>query len=65
LTLAFAPGGSVGEESTWRNAGDYRFDPWVEKIPRRRAWQTTPVFFPGESHGQTSLVGYSPWGQKG
>ena len=32
-----------------------RFDPWVGKIPWRRAWQTTPVFLPGESHGQRSL----------
>ena len=32
------------------NAGDrHGFDPWVEKIPWRRAWQTTPVFLPGES----------------
>ena len=30
----------------------------------KRAWQPTPVFVPGESHGQRSLVGYSPWGQK-
>ena len=36
------------------------FDPWVGKIPRRRAWQPTPVFLPGESHGQSSLEGYSP-----
>ena len=34
------------------------FDPWVRKIPRRRKWQPTSVFFPGESHGQ-SLAGYS------
>ena len=40
------------------------FDPWVRKIPQRRAWQPTPVFFPGESHGQRSLAGYSPWGHK-
>ena len=39
-----------------------RFDPWVEKIPWRRKWQPTPVFLPGESHGQRSLAGYSPWG---
>ena len=32
--------------------------------PLRRAWQPTPVFFPGESHGQRSLVGYSPYGSK-
>ena len=39
-------------------------EPWVGKIPWRRAWQPTPVFLPGESHGQRSLVGYSPRGQK-
>ena len=32
------------------------FDPWVRKIPWRRKWQPTPVFLPGESHGQRSLV---------
>ena len=31
---------------------------------RRRQWQPTPVLLPGESHGQRSLVGYSPWGHK-
>ena len=35
------------------------FDPWVGKIPWRRKWQPTPVFWPGESHGQRSLVGSS------
>ena len=30
----------------------------------RREWQSTPVFLPGKSHGQRSLVGYSPWGRK-
>ena len=40
------------------------FDPWVGKIPWSRAWQSTPVFLPGESHGRRSLVGYSPWGHK-
>jgi len=29
--------------------------PWVGKIPWRRKWQPTPVFLPGESHGQRSL----------
>ena len=33
----------------------YRFDPWVGKIPWRRKWQPTPVFLPGEFHGQRSL----------
>ena len=36
------------------------FYPWVEKIPWRRKWQLTPVFLPGEYHGQRSLAGYSP-----
>ena len=40
------------------------FDPWIRKIPRRRAWQSTPVFLPGESRGQRILVGHSPWGRK-
>ena len=40
------------------------FDPWVGKIPWRRKRQLTPVFLPGESHGQRSLVGCSPWGRK-
>ena len=39
-----------------------RFDSWVRKIPWRRKWQPTPVFLFGESHGQSSLEGYSPWG---
>ena len=41
-----------------------RCDPWVRKIPQRRKWQSIPVFLPGKSHGQKSLVGYSPWGHK-
>jgi len=47
-------------------AGDKRcmFDPWVGKIPWKRVQQLTPVFLPGESHGQSSLVGYSPWSCK-
>ena len=36
------------------------FDSWVWKIPWRRAWRPTPVLLPEESHGQWSLVGYSP-----
>ena len=38
------------------------FSSWVRKIPWRRKWQPTPVSLPGKSHGQRSLVGYSPWG---
>ena len=33
-------------------------------MPWRRKWQPTPVLLPGKSHGQRSLVGYSPWGHK-
>ena len=40
------------------------FDSWVGKIPWRGKWQPTPVFLPGESHGQRSLVGYSPWDRR-
>ena len=40
------------------------FDLWVGKIPCRRKWQSTPELLPGKSHGQRSLVGYSPWGHK-
>ena len=40
------------------------FDPCIEKTPWRRAWKPTPVFLPGESLGQRSLVGYSSWGCK-
>ena len=40
------------------------FDPWVGKIRWRRKWQSTPVLLPGKSHGQRSLVGYSPRGRK-
>ena len=44
------------------NAGDirdFRFDPWVGKIPLEEG-MVTPVFLPRESHGQRSLVDYSP-----
>ena len=40
------------------------FDPWVGKILWKRTWPPTPVLLPGKSHGQRSLVGYSPWGCK-
>ena len=40
----------------------YGFDPWIEKIPWRRKWQSTPVFLPGKSHGQRSLGGLQSMG---
>ena len=42
----------------------HRFNPWVRRIPWRREWLSTPLFLPGESHGQRTLVGYSPWSHK-
>ena len=45
------------------NAGDIKrhgSDLRVRRIPWRRAWQPTPVFFPGESHEQRNLAGFSP-----
>ena len=36
------------------------FDPWVRNIPWRKKWRTAPVFLPGTSHGQKSLVGRVP-----
>ena len=56
------PGGSDSKEPTCYS--EDQIDPWVRKIPWRREWQPTPVFFPRESHGQKSLAGYSPWGYK-
>ena len=46
--------GDVGDKS----------NPWVGKIPWRRVWQLMPVFLPGDSHGESSLAGYSQQGCK-
>ena len=43
---------------------EYRFDPWVRKIPWKKKWLQTSVFLPGDFHRQRSLVGYSSWGRK-
>ena len=56
------PGGSAVESTG--QCRRRRFDPWVGKIPWRKKWQPTPVFLPGNSHEQGSLVSYSPWGCK-
>ena len=60
------PGGNSGKESICLGSRLKRcgFSPWVGKIPWRRAWQHTPVFLPGESHGQRSLVGHDLSGHK-
>ena len=42
----------------------YEFNPWIRKIPWNGEWQPTPVFLPGKSHVQRSLVEYSPRGLK-
>ena len=52
------------KESAWQ-CRRYKFDCWDGKVLWRRKWLPTPVFFPGKSLGQRSLVGYSPWGGKG
>ena len=57
------PGGSDGKESAC-NATDTGSIPGSGRSPGKRAWLPTPVFLPGESHGQRSLMGYSPWGHK-
>ena len=57
------PGWLSGKESTCQ-CGRCGFDPWVRTIPWRRKWQPTPVFLPGESHGQRSLEGYNPQSHK-
>ena len=44
--------------------GRLGFNPWVKKRPWRREWQSTPVFLPGEFHGQRRLMSYSPWGHR-
>ena len=49
-----------GKESPWKCRG-HEFYLWVWKIPWRKRWQHIPVFLPGKSRGQRSLVGYSPW----
>ena len=64
------PGGTSGKKKKKKklknnppaNAGDIKrcgFKPWVRKIPWRMAWQPTPVFLPGQFHGQKGLEGYS------
>ena len=60
------PGGTSGKESACqcRRCQRCRFDPWVGKTLWRGKGQPTPVFVPGKSHGQRSLVSYSPWGRK-
>ena len=65
INLGF-PGGTTGKQPPCqcRRCKRHRFDPWIRKIPWKRAWQPSPVFLPGEFHGQRSLAGYGPWGHR-
>ena len=65
IPLGF-PEGANGKETAYqcRDRKKHRFDPWVREISWRRTWKSTPVFLPGESHGQRGLAGYSPWSCK-
>ena len=54
---------SIGKESAC-NAGDLGSIPGLGRFPWRRKWQSIPVLLRGKSHGQRSLMGYSPWGRK-
>ena len=51
LVLQKNEGAGFAMQETW-------FDPWVSNIPCRKEWPRTPVFLPGEFHGQRNLVGY-------
>ena len=53
------PEGSAVKNLLCSTLRRYGFNPWVRKMPWRRAWQPTPVFWPGEFYGL-----YSPWGVK-
>ena len=61
LTWSLLSHGISGKEPAcqWRRHKRRGFNPWVRKIPWRRKWQPTPIFLPGESHGQRSLAGCS------
>ena len=52
-----------GKESTWWFSR-CAYDPWVRKIPLEKKMATYPSILAGRAHGQKSLEGYSPWGQK-
>ena len=68
ITLIFIefPRWCIGKEAACqcRRHKRHGFDPWIRKIPWSKKWPRSPVFLPGKSHGQRSLVGYSPRGHK-
>ena len=61
--MAVNSDGSDDKESAC-NGGDLGLIPGSGRSPGEENWQPTPVFLPGESHGQRSLAGCSPWGRK-
>ena len=65
IVLGF-PGEANGRELAC-HSGDKRrhqFDPWCQANPLEEGIAATPLFLPGESHGQKSLAAYAPWGHK-
>ena len=66
MSILGFPGGTSGKELSCqcRRHKRHGFNPWVGKIPWRRAWQLTPVFLSGESHRQRSPEDCSPQGHK-
>ena len=56
--------GDSGSKEFAHNAGDPGSIPRSGRSPGRKEWHPTPVFLPGESYEQRSLVSYSPWGRK-
>ena len=65
ISIGF-PDGSSGKEFACNagDTGDVGSIPGSGRSPWRRRWKPTPVFLPGKSQGQRSLVGYSPKGLK-
>ena len=65
MILGF-PGGTSGRAPACqcRKLRGHGFDPWVGKIPCRRAWQPTPVFLPGESPWREEPSGLQSMGSQ-
>ena len=61
ITLGFPHGSVVKNLPAVQELQEMQIWSLGRKIPWRRAWQPTPVFLPGESHGERNLVGNSPW----
>ena len=65
MTCVLNQGSMYASVSSWTVCYiHWSFFPLPCANTRRRQWHPTPVLLPGESHGQTSLVGCSPWGRE-